>query len=145
MVDIKDYVSKASQPKKQPNSLAAILDKGLSYLRNINQKPIALQFGLGSSGGLVTGFIFGKTSRLMAICLGLSIVLLQFCNFRGYLRFNQTSLERDLRDVKNSLTKELGIDRPLIPTDNEVESFLTKNLYLFSGFGAGSLIGYGLG
>ncbi|KAI1727369.1 FUN14 family domain-containing protein [Ditylenchus destructor] len=126
-------------------SLSDAMDSFLRYLRNIQQKPVPVQIGIGAGTGVVTGYLFSKTSRFVALIAGCSIILFQFFNYRGYIKFNRSQFRRDLDDLQNTFEKELGIrDKSSFPSSKELDDFASKNIYLFGGYVAGSLIGYAL-
>lgn len=54
-------------------------DEFFRYLRNIRRQPIPIQIGVGATGGWITGYFFTKGSKILAIVLGCSLILLQVC------------------------------------------------------------------
>ncbi|KAH7728562.1 hypothetical protein AAVH_03873 [Aphelenchoides avenae] len=81
---------------------------------------------------------------MFAAVLGCTLIVLQFFNYRGYLKFNRSQLQQDLDDLGDAFKKELGIRKSALPSGREVDDFVSKNAYLFTGFIAGNLMGYSL-
>lgn len=73
----------------------------------------------------------------------LSLLSVQFFNYRGYIKFNRSQLQQDIDDVGDRLRAQFGESRSAVPSGRELDDFVTKNAYLFSGFIGGGLIGYG--
>ncbi|CEF63492.1 FUN14 family-containing protein [Strongyloides ratti] len=145
MVDLDKFISENLTPRPKKNSLSDYLNYVIDYVKNVNRKPVYIQFGIGGGCGLVLGYIFSKTSRLLSIATGVSIVIFQFLIHKGYLRFNETQIERDVRNLKESVLSELGVnDSSIIPKGKDFQTFFKKNVYTFSGLAAGTFIGYGL-
>ncbi|TMS37288.1 hypothetical protein L596_004253 [Steinernema carpocapsae] len=114
----------------------------LGYLRTIGRKPMSVQLGIGGGAGVVTGYIFGKSSRVVAGTIGCSLILFQFCNYRGYIHINRNEFEKDIRDMRKSLEEQFGVNKSALPNGKDVDKFLTSNKYLLGGFVAGCLLGY---
>uniref|UniRef100_A0A915DHH3 FUN14 domain-containing protein 1 n=1 Tax=Ditylenchus dipsaci TaxID=166011 RepID=A0A915DHH3_9BILA len=141
---------KASEPKKTNGKAVSSWKKDVDtifgYLRNIRKQPVTLQIAVGASGGIITGYLFSKTSRFVAVLTGCSLILLQFFNYRGYLKFNRSQLRKDLDDLQDTVRSELGLANKLsLPSGKELDDFASKNAYLLGGYVAGNMIGYGLG
>ncbi|KAE9550589.1 hypothetical protein FO519_006195 [Halicephalobus sp. NKZ332] len=144
MVDLNNPPSPYRRQQTTGNKIMAWTDAFFRYLRNIRQQPVPVQIGVGASGGFITGYFFTKGSKLVALVIGCSMIILQFFNYRGYIRFHTNQLEADLHSVKSRFEKELGLKRSGFPRADEMDDFIYKNGYLFSGFIAGNLVGYGL-
>uniref|UniRef100_A0A1I7ZAF1 FUN14 domain-containing protein 1 n=1 Tax=Steinernema glaseri TaxID=37863 RepID=A0A1I7ZAF1_9BILA len=114
----------------------------LYYLRTIGKKPLSMQIGIGGGAGVFTGYVFGKSSRLLAGTLGCSLIVLQFCNYRGYIVVSRSEFEKDLRAARRALEKQFGANKSSVPSAKEVDKFLISNKYLLGGFVAGCLLGY---
>jgi len=71
-------------------------------------------------------------------------------NYRGYIKFQQNQIQRDL----NYLAGQVRTPEDLVPTARQVrlsllqlrslnvDNFMLTNLYMLGGFTAGSMIGY---
>uniref|UniRef100_A0A7E4UMM2 FUN14 family protein n=1 Tax=Panagrellus redivivus TaxID=6233 RepID=A0A7E4UMM2_PANRE len=133
---------------RRPESTSSLVmgwfDDFMRYFRNIQKKPIPVQIGVGATGGWISGYFFTKGSKVFAIIVGTSLLLLQFFNYRGYIKFRRNQLQQDLDDISDRIKKELGIRRQGLPNGAELDDFINRNAYLFSGFVAGNLIGYGM-
>uniref|UniRef100_A0A0K0ETI0 FUN14 domain-containing protein 1 n=1 Tax=Strongyloides stercoralis TaxID=6248 RepID=A0A0K0ETI0_STRER len=144
MVDLDKFISENFRPKPQRNSLSEYLNNIIDFIKNIHKKPVHYQFAFGGSCGFVVGYIFSRTSRLLSIATGVSIVIFQYLIYKGYIRFNETRIERDVRNLRESVLSELGVTGSLLPKEKEIQTFLKKNVYTFSGLAAGTFLGYGL-
>ncbi|KAK0397727.1 hypothetical protein QR680_002239 [Steinernema hermaphroditum] len=123
-------------------SLKESADEVLTYLRTIGRKPLSVQFGIGGGAGVVTGYVFGKSSRILAGTLGCSLIFLQFCNYRGYIVVSRREVENDIRAARRALEKHFGGNKSAMPSGKDVDKFLVANKYLLGGFAAGCLLGY---
>uniref|UniRef100_A0A0N5C6Q8 FUN14 family protein n=1 Tax=Strongyloides papillosus TaxID=174720 RepID=A0A0N5C6Q8_STREA len=143
MVNLDEFISKNLSTNPKKNSPYDYIKIVTDYIKNINKKPVYTQFSIGGGCGLILGYIFSKTSRYISIAIGFSIVITQFCIHKGYLRFNETRIEKDVRNLKESVLSELGVNNSVLPRQKDLESFVKKNLYVFSGLIAGTFLGYG--
>ncbi|MCP9265142.1 Dehydrogenase/reductase SDR family member 7B [Dirofilaria immitis] len=64
----------------------------------------------------------------------------QFCNSRGYIKFNQSKLRRDIEQLRKDITRMTN-NRSSI-SESEVSDFLRNNAYLLGSYSAGFLLGY---
>ncbi|CAD5207740.1 unnamed protein product [Bursaphelenchus xylophilus] len=130
-------------PANQGNFVSNTIDSFFRYLRNIQRQPVPMQIGIGATGGIVTGYVFTRTSKFFAAILGSTLLILQFFNYRGYIKLNKSQFQQDLDDISDNLRAQFGATRSAVPSSRELDDFVTKNAYLFTGFIGGSLIGYG--
>uniref|UniRef100_A0AC34R6F6 Uncharacterized protein n=1 Tax=Panagrolaimus sp. JU765 TaxID=591449 RepID=A0AC34R6F6_9BILA len=144
MVDLNNPPSPHRRNPSISYKIMAWTDEFFRYLRNIRRQPIPIQIGVGATGGWITGYFFTKGSKLLAVVLGCSLIILQFFNYRGYIRFHRNNVERDFDRLSRRIQEELGVKRQGLPKADEIDDFINKNGFLFSGFIAGNLIGYGM-
>ncbi|CAD5205877.1 unnamed protein product [Bursaphelenchus okinawaensis] len=137
------WPEKAPRDPKSGNFFSNTIDGFFRYFRNIQRQPVPLQIGIGASGGIVTGYVFTRTSKFFAAMLGCTLLILQFFNYRGYIKLNKSQFQQDLDDITDHLRSQLGATKSSLPSSRELDDFVTKNAYLFTGFIGGSLIGYG--
>uniref|UniRef100_A0A0N4ZS05 FUN14 family protein n=1 Tax=Parastrongyloides trichosuri TaxID=131310 RepID=A0A0N4ZS05_PARTI len=143
MVDLNKYIPKDLNPKPK-SGFAESLDFVVKYIKNLHKKPVYVQIGTGGCTGLILGGTFSKTSRFVSVAIGVSIIIIQFFIYKGYIRFNESRIERDVRNLKESVLNELGVDNSIIPDKKDIDNFVKRNLYTFGGLTAGTLIGYGI-
>lgn len=61
------------------------------------------------------------------------------------MKLNRSRFEKDLRDLRKGLEKNLlGKSESVIPDAEEMGNFIVSNAWLLSGFAAGWLIGFGI-
>uniref|UniRef100_A0A914Y074 Fun14 family protein n=1 Tax=Panagrolaimus superbus TaxID=310955 RepID=A0A914Y074_9BILA len=142
MVDL-NRIPSPPRDKDFSNRFMAYGDKFFRYLKNISRKPVPLQMAVGSGSGFILGYFCTKGSKLFALLLGCSFIVIQFFNYRGYIRFHRTQFQEDIDSVSNKIKKHLGY-RQGFPSSHEMDDFLTRYSYLFSSFVCGNLIGYGM-
>ncbi|KAM3727667.1 Dehydrogenase/reductase SDR family member 7B [Dirofilaria immitis] len=68
------------------------------------------------------------------------IIKALFCNSRGYIKFNQSKLRRDIEQLRKDITRMTN-NRSSI-SESEVSDFLRNNAYLLGSYSAGFLLGY---
>ncbi|GMT03041.1 hypothetical protein PENTCL1PPCAC_25215, partial [Pristionchus entomophagus] len=122
----------------------SVVSQIASFIDSIEKKPPPMQMGLGGTAGLCTGYIFTKGSKATALVLGIGLITFQFCNYRGYIKLNRSKIEKDLRDLKGSIERELYGKSQFEMDKGKVGSFVTSHAYLLSGFAAGALLGYAI-
>ncbi|GMT33939.1 hypothetical protein PFISCL1PPCAC_25236 [Pristionchus fissidentatus] len=127
--------------KKEKDS---VVQQILSFIDSIEKKPPPMQMGLGGGAGLCTGYIFTKGSKATALVLGIGLITFQFCNYRGYIKLNRSKIEKDLKDLKGSIERELYGKSQFEMDKNKIGSFVSSHAYLLGGFAAGSLLGYAI-
>ncbi|KAI6182120.1 FUN14 family-containing protein [Aphelenchoides bicaudatus] len=133
---VKSFTNKINGQRN--NSVMTSLDNFLRYLRTIETKPVPIQIGVGATGGFLSSYFLTRISKFFAGVAGVSLILFQFLNYRGYIKFRQNQLQRDL----SQLADQINGSGDLVPTTVQVEGFLSKNTYLLGGFVGGSMIGY---
>ncbi|KAK6750236.1 hypothetical protein RB195_002308 [Necator americanus] len=139
------------------------LDRGLVTGRSSQHHPTS---GIRSRNRSRHGSVFEQNRHLFTLGVAQSPVLLALqertqrrirneeisidiflvCNYRGYIKLNRSKFERDLRELKEGLERNLlgESSRPVIPDEKEVSNFLRSNAWLLGGFAAGWLLGFGL-
>ncbi|KAI6179692.1 hypothetical protein M3Y98_00637800 [Aphelenchoides besseyi] len=133
-----------NSPPPSGNFIARAFDSFLRFFRHIQQKPIHVQIGVGAGCGFFTSYFCTRLSKFFAMVMGCSFIVIQFLNYRGYLKFNRSQLQQDIDDLSEKIRSQIGVPKKTLPSNREMDDFLAKNGYLFSGFIGGSLIGYGL-
>uniref|UniRef100_A0A914L8Q7 FUN14 domain-containing protein 1 n=1 Tax=Meloidogyne incognita TaxID=6306 RepID=A0A914L8Q7_MELIC len=132
---------------------------------NVSDQPPVVQIAVGASGGVVTGYLFGKTSKFVAAFVGGAILLVQLFECQGYLTINKKRLSRDIGQAKEQLSAVLGtvnngetknwvdncvakgealISRKSTKNNGVVSNFLIQNIRTIGGFLGGALLGFGL-
>nr|CAD2158367.1 unnamed protein product [Meloidogyne enterolobii] len=131
---------------------------------NVSDQPPVVQIAVGASGGVVTGYLFGKTSKFVAAFVGGAVLLVQLFECQGYLTINKKRLSRDIGQAKEQLSAVLGtvnngetknwVDNCVAKgealisrksTNNGmVSNFLIQNIRTIGGFLGGALLGFGL-
>ncbi|KAI6219202.1 FUN14 domain-containing protein 1-like isoform X1 [Aphelenchoides fujianensis] len=132
-----------ADPPPEGNVLARALDRLARFFRHIQRQPVHVQIATGGAVGFTTSYFCTRLSKFCALVAGCSFVLIQFLNYRGYLKFDRGRLQRDLDGLGARLKGQIG-GQTAFPSNREVDDFLGQNGYLFSGFIGGSLVGYGL-
>uniref|UniRef100_A0A8R1TQU3 Dehydrogenase/reductase SDR family protein 7-like n=1 Tax=Onchocerca volvulus TaxID=6282 RepID=A0A8R1TQU3_ONCVO len=69
----KNY-SKRSSP---PSHLSDAIERAITFIISIQDKPVPIQICVGSTAGWITGYVFTKGSKIMAGVIGCSLILLQ--------------------------------------------------------------------
>ncbi|KAL7073286.1 hypothetical protein ACQ4LE_007344 [Meloidogyne hapla] len=139
--------------------------KDVLTVANVSDQPPVVQIAIGASGGVVTGFLFGKTSKFVAAFVGGAILIVQLFECQGYLKINKKRLSRDIGQAKEHISAmvdafgnanvnnknwvddcvakgEALISRK--SSNGMVSKFLIKNIRAFGGFLGGALLGFGL-
>uniref|UniRef100_A0A914LDF1 FUN14 domain-containing protein 1 n=1 Tax=Meloidogyne incognita TaxID=6306 RepID=A0A914LDF1_MELIC len=132
---------------------------------NVSDQPPVVQIAVGASGGVVTGYLFGKTSKFVAAFVGGAVLLVQLFECQGYLTINKKRLSRDIGQAKEQLSAVLGtvnngetknwvdncvakgealILRKSTKNNGVVSNFLIQNIRTIGGFLGGALLGFGL-
>lgn len=52
MVDLDKFISENLTPRPKKNSLSDYLNYVIDYVKNVNRKPVYIQFGIGGGCGL---------------------------------------------------------------------------------------------
>ncbi|CAD6196803.1 unnamed protein product [Caenorhabditis auriculariae] len=121
---------------------ADYLNSAINYVDDLHRRPPLVQVAVGGGVGVTAGYIATRVSKAVATTIGVSFLLLQFAVHRGYIAVNHDNVGRDIAGLKKSLRKRVN-DVPHVGGD-EVQNFVVKNSWTFSGFAAGVLIGFGL-
>lgn len=154
---LNENISSQQQMSEPPTVLAAML----SILPDVSQQPPLVQVTFGATGGLLAGYLFGKTSKFFAALAGGTVLFVQFCDCQGYLKINKKRLSQDLGQAKNQLMAALGdfdavgeqnsrrhagFDSIVVKRSNgsELNKLLSQHARLASGFVGGLLLGFGL-
>uniref|UniRef100_A0A914ZJ07 Dehydrogenase/reductase SDR family member 7B n=1 Tax=Parascaris univalens TaxID=6257 RepID=A0A914ZJ07_PARUN len=123
VADINKIISRVD-PTRRPHDDDEPIVKGanavLTFLQNIRKQPVPLQIGVGGSAGVLTGYVFTKGSKLTAGFIGCSLIIFQFCNYRGYIQVNKSKLERDVARLRSSIESELFGRKSALPDQREV-------------------------
>ena len=77
MVDLNRRNSSPPRSEDLTNRVMMYCDKFFRYLRNLSNKPVPIQIGVGASSGFVLSYFFTKGSKICALLLGCSFILLQ--------------------------------------------------------------------
>ncbi|KAL3083317.1 hypothetical protein niasHS_011119 [Heterodera schachtii] len=65
----------------------------LGPLTAVRRQSPTVQVAAGAGGGIIAGYVFGKTSKMVAILLGSTVLFLQFAQCKGYLQIQNGKLK----------------------------------------------------
>ena len=99
--------------------------------------PAAASMGFGGAAGLAVGYTAKKLTKLLALGLGLTFILVQVLVYEGFITVNwgtvQTTAEQVWSDPHGMTLADRALD------------ILTANLPFGGGFVAGFALGFKLG
>ena len=98
---------------------------------------IAPSLGFGGAAGLVVGYTAKKLTKLLALLLGITFILLQVLVYEGFITVNWGAVETTAETV--------WTDPHGVTLADRVWDVLTANLPFGGGFVAGFAIGIKLG
>ncbi|XP_023229641.1 FUN14 domain-containing protein 1-like [Centruroides sculpturatus] len=120
------------KPKDKNGWLRATLD-------DISKASTAKQLTVGGLSGWCSGYLFTKVGKVAAAAVAGSIIFLQIAQYRGYIKVNWTTVNKDLNKAKQNLEKEAKNRLPQLV--NEGQKFVEENVVLVTGFAGGFLLG----
>ncbi|EDW03069.1 GH11039 [Drosophila grimshawi] len=116
---------------------------GTAVIKLSDHSPY-VQIGVGAGGGLVTGLVLFRVSKLLAICVGGSILCVQLAMEVGVVSIKWDRV--DTRQVVDATTRAIQRDpfrTPHINGTEIVESVKNLTTRLSVAFLAGFLLGFG--
>ena len=98
---------------------------------------MAPSLGFGGAAGLVVGYAAKKLTKLLALLLGATFILLQLLAYKGYISIDWGAMEHD--------TQALLADPSGAGLGDRLWNVIAANLPFGGGFAAGFAIGLKLG
>ncbi|XP_001988202.2 FUN14 domain-containing protein fndc-1 [Drosophila grimshawi] len=120
-----------------------VLKSSTAVIKLSDHSPY-VQIGVGAGGGLVTGLVLFRVSKLLAICVGGSILCVQLAMEVGVVSIKWDRV--DTRQVVDATTRAIQRDpfrTPHINGTEIVESVKNLTTRLSVAFLAGFLLGFG--
>lgn len=114
-------------------------DRWLQTTFNITKGSNAKQLTVGGLSGWCTGYLFTKIGKIAAGAMAGSIILFQLAQYRGYIKVNWNTVNKDLNQAKKKLENHAKDRLPYLI--NKGQRFVEENIILMTGFAGGFLLG----
>jgi len=116
----------------------SIIDK---VLGDISKTSATKQLVLGTSSGWVTGFIFMKVGKAVAIAVGGGIILLEVAKENGYIKVNWNKVNKKLDKVADKVEEKITGEGP--SWMDKITSFSKTHMSFTAGFVGGFFVAVG--
>lgn len=107
--------------------------------RDLTKASVAKQLSVGGVSGWCAGYLFGKVGKAAAAAVGGSLLLLQVAHHQGYITVNWSKVDQSVKKAKRKIQNDADTIIPMMV--QEVQEFVTQNVFLAGGFTGGFLIG----
>ncbi|XP_065166177.1 FUN14 domain-containing protein 2-like isoform X2 [Atheta coriaria] len=122
----------------RPGEDKSIIDK---LLGDISKSSATKQLIIGTSSGWLTGYVFMKVGKVVAVAIGGGIILLQVANENGYVKINWNKVNKNLDKVADKVEEKITGEGP--SWSDKITAFAKTHMSFTTGFVGGVFLAFG--